>query len=71
MDRVIVRCSRGALYSTIWVPLMSFKAVRLGPYRLQRCPVHDRVEWAVLVPRDRLTPAEIARAAQVKDIGIP
>jgi hypothetical protein len=34
----IVRCSKGHLFTTIWVPLASFKAVRLGSRRYQRCP---------------------------------
>jgi hypothetical protein len=40
----IVRCSRGGLFETVWVPLASFKAIRLGSKRLQRCPVHGRWE---------------------------
>ncbi len=40
----IVRCSQGALFETTWLPLASLKAIRLGPRRLQRCPVHRRWE---------------------------
>jgi hypothetical protein len=41
---VIVRCSQGHLFETIWIPLVSFKAVRLGTRRLQRCPIGHH--WA-------------------------
>jgi hypothetical protein len=34
-----VRCSAGHLFTTIWVPLGSLKAVRLGGTRYQYCPV--------------------------------
>lgn len=30
---VIVRCMRGGLFETVWIPLVSFKALRLGPLR--------------------------------------
>ena len=35
----IVRCRRGHLFSTIWIPGASLKAVRLGWFRVQYCPV--------------------------------
>src|SRR5579862_540371 len=35
----IVRCSKGHLFTTIWVPGVSFKSVRLGYARFQHCPV--------------------------------
>jgi hypothetical protein len=58
-----VRCSRGAVFETIWVPKVSFKAVRLGDRRLQRCPVHHRWEVIRRVDSATLTPAERAEAA--------
>jgi hypothetical protein len=68
---VVVRCSRGHLYTTIWVPGVSFKAVRLGLRRYQHCPVGHH--WAIVTPvaSDRLSDAERAEAARVHDIGIP
>ncbi|CAB4872917.1 unannotated protein [freshwater metagenome] len=36
---VIVECGDGHRYTTYWVPAASFKAVRLGTTRYQRCPV--------------------------------
>ena len=45
----IVRCSRGHLFTTIWIVGSSVKAVRLGGYkRYQRCPVCHK--WRIVVP---------------------
>ena len=72
MDRMtIVRCSRGALFETTWVPLASFKAVRLGSRRLQRCPVHHRWELIERVDPATLTDAERAEAAQHRTGRLP
>jgi hypothetical protein len=46
--RTIVRCRRGHLFTTIWIPGGSLKAVRLGPWRLQRCPVGKH--WSLVTP---------------------
>ncbi len=54
MAVVIARCSQGALFETQWVPLASFKAIRLGRKRLQRCPVHRR--WQII---ERVDPASL------------
>jgi hypothetical protein len=35
----IARCQDGHLFETPFITGVSFKAVRLGPERLQRCPV--------------------------------
>ena len=35
----VVRCREGHLYTTIWIPGASLKALRLGWARLQYCPV--------------------------------
>jgi hypothetical protein len=69
--RTIVRCHRGHLFTTLWIPGASFKAVRLGPWRVQRCPVGRH--WTLVWPADvsRLSPAELASAAAVRDGRIP
>ncbi|KAA0022289.1 hypothetical protein FOY51_15040 [Antrihabitans cavernicola] len=66
----IVRCSAGHLYTTKWVPLGSFKAIRLGSKRFQRCPVGKH--WALVSRVDpaTLTDAERASAAEIHDINI-
>jgi hypothetical protein len=71
MNRKIVRCSEGALYSTIWIPLVSLKALRLGGRRRQRCPVHHKWEQVELVDPSRLTPEQRAEAESVRDLPIP
>jgi hypothetical protein len=68
---VVVRCSRGHLFTTIWIAGASFKSVRLGFKRFQHCPVGKH--WAVVVPiaLDQLSDAERIEAARVHDIRIP
>jgi hypothetical protein len=68
---VVVRCRRGHLFATIWVPGASLKSVRLGPWRVQRCPVGGH--WSVVSPVDAgaLTDDERRAAAAHHDIRIP
>jgi len=68
---VVVRCLRGHLFTTIWVPGASFKSVRLGWWRLQRCPVGEH--WTLVAPvRDAdLSDEERLIAAQHRDIRMP
>ena len=35
----VVRCREGHVFTTIWIPGVSLKAIRLGWARYQRCPV--------------------------------
>ena len=44
----IVRCRKGHLFSTIWIPGASLKAVRLGWFRFQYCPVGEH--WTLVRP---------------------
>ena len=66
----VVRCSGGAYYETKWVPFTSFKAIRLGTKRFQRCPVHDKWEVTTLVPQRDLTPEIRQQAAAYRDDGV-
>jgi len=68
---VVVRCLRGHLFTTIWVPGASFKSVRLGWWRLQRCPVGEH--WTLVAPvRDAdLTDEQRCVAEQHRDVRIP
>ena len=45
---VVVRCRKGHLFTTIWVPGVSFKSLRLGWWRFQYCPVGRH--WSLVVP---------------------
>jgi hypothetical protein len=68
---VVVRCRRGHLFSTIWIPGASFKSIRLGWWRIQRCPVGRH--WSIVTPVNRSELAEDERriAEGRKDIRIP
>jgi hypothetical protein len=67
----IVRCRKGHLFTTIWIPGASFKSVRLGPARLQRCPVGKH--WTLVKPvKDtELTDEDRAIAARTRDVRVP
>jgi len=54
---VIVRCRSGHLFTTLWIPFGSLKAVRLGPLRFQYCPVGRH--WTLVT---RVDPAELTAA---------
>jgi hypothetical protein len=69
-DRV-VRCSQGHLFTTRWVPLMSFKSVRLGRTRWQRCPVGGHWTTVSQVDVSTLSAAELTDASSIHDIPIP
>jgi len=60
----ILWCTRGGLFQTVWIPLASFKAIWLGPLRIQRCLVHRRVEVVQLVDPAKLSDTERAEAAR-------
>ncbi len=68
---VPVRCTAGHFFTTIWVPLASAKAVRLGSARWQYCPVGHH--WAMVRPLDdgNASAADLASAALTHDIRIP
>jgi len=45
---VEVRCRDGHRFTTLWIPGVSVKALRLGWMRFQRCPVGHH--WSIVVP---------------------
>jgi hypothetical protein len=67
----VVRCRRGHLFTTIWVPGASIKSVRLGWWRLQRCPVGNH--WSLVAPVKAadLTDEERQFAEQHHDARVP
>jgi hypothetical protein len=67
----VVRCRQGHLFSTIWVPGVSVKALRLGWYRVQYCPVG--AHWALVQPvRDAdLDEEELRTARAHRDVRLP
>ena len=48
VGKIQVRCSKGHVFTTIWSPLGSFTAIRLGGARFQHCPVGHH--WALVRP---------------------
>ena len=68
---VVVRCKDGHLFTTVWIPGVSFKAIRLGPIRFQYCPVGEHWAWVKPVDPDELNPAERRFAARHRDRPIP
>ena len=67
----VVRCRRGHLFTTIWIPGVKLKEVDLVVARIQYCPVGSH--WSLVVPvRDiDLTEEELQFAREHHDIRIP
>lgn len=67
----VVRCRAGHLFTTIWIPGASFKALRFGLYRLQYCPVGRH--WTLVKPvkDSELSEEERLEAAAVHDVRVP
>jgi hypothetical protein len=68
---LVVRCRKGHLFTTIWVPGASLKSVRFAWWRLQRCPVGKH--WSIVTPvkESELTEAERRTASERKDLRLP
>jgi hypothetical protein len=67
----IARCRQGHLFSTIWIPGGSLKAIRLGLWRIQWCPVGRHVDLVRLVKESDLTESEREFAASHRDTLVP
>jgi hypothetical protein len=69
--KTLVRCHRGHLFTTIWIPGGSLKAVRLGWWRIQFCPVGRH--WSIVTPVKEadLSLREKRAARKHRDIPIP
>jgi hypothetical protein len=67
----VVRCRQGHLFTTIWIPGASIKAVRLGWARYQRCPVGQH--WTLVTPvrNADLTDDELRFAREHHDVRVP
>jgi hypothetical protein len=68
---VVVRCHKGHLFTTIWLPGASLKSLRLGWWRFQHCPVGHH--WSLVTPvkESELTEDEKRIARENEDIRIP
>lgn len=67
----VVRCQSGHLFTTLWIPGASLKALRLGWWRFQRCPVGKHWSFVTPVRASELTEEEQRLAAETRDIRIP
>jgi hypothetical protein len=67
----IVRCRHGHLFTTWWLPGASFKALRLGWWRFQRCPVGRHFDLVTPVRVSTLTDEERRNAACHHDVRVP
>jgi hypothetical protein len=68
---VIVRCGKGHLFTTIWLPAASVKSLRLGALRVQWCPVGHHWSVVKLVKESELSRRERRAARAHRDIRIP
>jgi hypothetical protein len=69
--KLIVRCRDGHLFTTIWVPSASVKALRLGWVRFQWCPVGRHWSRVTPVKSSELTARERRRARSRHDLPLP
>jgi hypothetical protein len=66
-----VRCREGHVFTTIWIPGGSLKAVRMGRWRWQRCPVGGHWTWVRRIDRSSASRIELCAARAKHDIPIP
>jgi hypothetical protein len=68
---VAVRCRKGHVFTTIWIPGASLKSVRLAGWRFQYCPVGRH--WSIVTPvkESELTKKEARSASKHRDVRIP
>ncbi len=67
----VVRCRRGHLFATVWIPGASVKALRLGFWRIQWCPVGRHVDLVRPVKNADLTETERMLARAHHDVPVP
>jgi hypothetical protein len=68
---VVARCRQGHLFTTVWIPGASVKALRLGLWRVQWCPVGRHVALVHLVKDADLTEPQRELAAAHHDVRVP
>jgi hypothetical protein len=68
---IVVRCGQGHLFTTLWIPAASVKSLRLGWWRVQRCPVGHH--WSLVTPVNEaeLSEADRRAAHEHHDIRLP
>lgn len=66
-----VRCREGHLFTTIWIPGASLKAVRLGALRLQYCPVGRHFTVVRPMKESEITDEVLTIARSHHDVLVP
>lgn len=69
--KLIVRCRKGHLFTTLWIPGASIKALRFGWWRFQRCPVGRHWTWVKPARPSELTDEEERLARRHHDVRLP
>jgi hypothetical protein len=67
----VVRCREGHLFTTIWIPGASLKAVRLGTLRLQFCPVGRHFTVVRPLKDAEITDEVLEIAREHRDVRVP
>jgi hypothetical protein len=68
---IVVRCNRGHLFTTLWIPGASLKALRFGWWRFQRCPVGQHGSFVTPVRQSELSEEQRQFAHAHHDVPIP
>jgi hypothetical protein len=68
---LVVRCRRGHLFTTIWLPGVSMKSIRLLWWRLQWCPVGKHLAIVTPVKTSELGDEQKRVARDHRDLRIP
>lgn len=66
-----VRCRRGHLFTTTWIPGIKLKALDLGIARVQWCPVGRHVSLVVPIKPSSLSPEDEVLVGARHDVPIP
>jgi hypothetical protein len=67
----VVRCRQGHLFTTVWIPGVSVKSLRLAWWRWQYCPVGRH--WSLVSPvrETDLSARQKRSATRHRDVRIP
>ena len=68
---LVVRCRRGHLFTTLWIPGVSVKALRLVWMRVQWCPVGRHLSLVTPVRATELDDDATRRARSRYDVRLP
>ncbi len=68
---LVVRCRDGHRFTTLWIPGVSVKSVRLGLWRLQRCPVGRHVTLVTPERPAALDDKQRSAALAIRDVRLP